>query len=209
MFLYSLNPNILKSNGFSKSTINNSTAYQSNFNEVAISTSTSKKFIPNQIEHHESYKHYQRSESLIDRSATYSTVPCPHWNRKFSSAAAERHIPICKSIVNKPKTLRETGQKRSSVQLPHLSKTNYNASYENSLMNNTSSTFRTNILGHANDQLSQTSGLPPTYKPPASKAIMNTRKDFAAKRSFCTCWGYKYRNDDKFCAMWGEKRMIH
>ena len=144
----------------------------------------------------------------MDRSSTYSTVPCPHWDRKFSSAAAERHIPICKSIINKPKTLREAVHKRPSVQLPNLSKTNYNSGFENSLMNNTSSTFRTNVVGQASDQLSMTSGLPPTYKPPVSKSIMNTRKDFALKRSFCTCCGYKYRNDDKFWAMCGEKRII-
>ena len=32
--------------------------------------------------------------------------PCPHCHRRFSEKAAERHIPKCKNIKAKPKTLR-------------------------------------------------------------------------------------------------------
>ncbi|XP_071453760.1 zinc finger C2HC domain-containing protein 1C-like [Hetaerina americana] len=34
---------------------------------------------------------------------TSDLIPCPHCGRKFNDAAAERHIPRCKDIVNKPK----------------------------------------------------------------------------------------------------------
>lgn len=91
----SMNPNAVKSNGFLKSGINNSTSYQSNFNDAAFSTSTSKNFMremPNETQ--ESKRNIKRSDSLIARSTTYSTVPCPYCDRKFSSNAAERHIPI-------------------------------------------------------------------------------------------------------------------
>lgn len=30
-------------------------------------------------------------------------TPCPYCNRKFNEAAAERHIPKCKNIINRPK----------------------------------------------------------------------------------------------------------
>ena len=206
----SMNHKALKSNGFSKSGINNNSSYQSNFNDAAISTSTSKHFINNvQNEHQESKQNIHRSDSLIARSTSYSAVPCPYWDRKFSSNAAERHIPIWKNILNKPTALKQSIQKRSSIQLPHLSKTNYNSGFENNLMNNTSSTFRTNETKQINEQLSQTSGLPPTYKSPGSKLISKTRKDFAMKKWFWTSWGYKYKSEDKFCAMWGDKRIIH
>ncbi len=33
-------------------------------------------------------------------------VPCPHCNRRFNQKAAERHIPKCKDIKAKPRTLR-------------------------------------------------------------------------------------------------------
>ncbi len=33
-------------------------------------------------------------------------VPCPHCNRRFNEKAAERHIPKCRDIKAKPKTLR-------------------------------------------------------------------------------------------------------
>jgi len=33
-------------------------------------------------------------------------VPCPHCGRKFNEEVANRHIPKCKNIINKPKTLR-------------------------------------------------------------------------------------------------------
>ncbi|XP_046401523.1 zinc finger C2HC domain-containing protein 1C-like [Ischnura elegans] len=34
---------------------------------------------------------------------TSHLIPCPHCGRKFNDAAAERHIPRCKDIINKPK----------------------------------------------------------------------------------------------------------
>mmetsp|Transcript_6748 Transcript_6748/g.9805 ORF Transcript_6748/g.9805 Transcript_6748/m.9805 type:complete len:454 (-) Transcript_6748:74-1435(-) len=33
-------------------------------------------------------------------------IPCPHCNRKFSETAAERHIPRCANIQNRPKPFR-------------------------------------------------------------------------------------------------------
>jgi endogenous inhibitor of DNA gyrase (YacG/DUF329 family) len=36
-----------------------------------------------------------------------SMVPCPHCDRKFEKHAAERHIPICQSVTNKPKKLQQ------------------------------------------------------------------------------------------------------
>eukprot|EP01061_Rhynchopus_euleeides_P043654 TRINITY_DN76243_c0_g1_i1.p1 TRINITY_DN76243_c0_g1~~TRINITY_DN76243_c0_g1_i1.p1 ORF type:complete len:180 (+),score=59.56 TRINITY_DN76243_c0_g1_i1:84-542(+) len=33
-------------------------------------------------------------------------VPCPHCTRKFAADVAERHIPKCKNILHKPKSLR-------------------------------------------------------------------------------------------------------
>jgi len=33
-------------------------------------------------------------------------VPCPHCGRKFNADVADRHIPRCKNIINKPKTIR-------------------------------------------------------------------------------------------------------
>ena len=71
----SLNHNALKSNGFSRSAINNSTSYQSNFNDAAISTSTSKNFIQSPMANMDNKKSFQRAESLIARSTTYSIYP--------------------------------------------------------------------------------------------------------------------------------------
>lgn len=71
----SLNHNALKSNGFSRSGINNSTSYQTNFNDAAKSTSTSKNFIQSPMATLENKKSYQRAESLIARSTTYSNFP--------------------------------------------------------------------------------------------------------------------------------------
>lgn len=36
-----------------------------------------------------------------------SLIECPHCNRRFSSQAAERHIPLCNSIKSKPTSLRK------------------------------------------------------------------------------------------------------
>lgn len=178
----SVNAKFLQSNGFSKN--GNNTTYQSNFHETAISTSTSKNFISSPFPDEGEKRKYNRSESLIARSTCYSTVPCPHCDRKFSSAAAERHIPVCKSIINKPISLRESKRKRPSVQLPHLSKTNYSSGFEQSNFINNSASFRLSQSKVGEDQLSktQTPGLPPTYKANGSKNISNVRKDFALKR---------------------------
>lgn len=37
------------------------------------------------------------------RRAPDGMVPCPHCGRRFDSAVAERHIPICANVKNKPK----------------------------------------------------------------------------------------------------------
>lgn len=34
---------------------------------------------------------------------TSHLIPCPHCGRKFNDSAAQRHIPRCKDIINKPK----------------------------------------------------------------------------------------------------------
>eukprot|EP00474_Spongospora_subterranea_P011151 CRZ11609.1 hypothetical protein [Spongospora subterranea] len=44
-----------------------------------------------------------------------SFIPCPHCQRRFNAKAAERHIPLCSSIVNRPKRLeRGSGRKAYS-----------------------------------------------------------------------------------------------
>jgi hypothetical protein len=202
----------MKSNGFSRSGMNNSTSYQSNFNDAAQSTSTSKHFNQSLMAGVEHKKPNQRSESLVARSMTYSHCTWPHWDRKFSSAAAERHIPIWQSIIHKPSTLLNSNRKRPSVQLPHLSQTSYNkGGFESSLMNNTTSTFRSSAAKFPKDPMTRTqqNGLPPTYKSGStSKNIDKTRKDFATKRCFCSSCGGKYNNFDRFWATWGDKRVI-
>jgi len=47
-------------------------------------------------------------KDLITRSAQYSTIVCPHCERKFDPRASERHIPICKNLLNRGKCLSET-----------------------------------------------------------------------------------------------------
>ena len=74
----SMNPKSIQSNGFAKTTGGNSTAYQSNFNDADNSTTTSKNMFTSPVPKAEYRKNYQRSESLIARSACYSQVPCPH-----------------------------------------------------------------------------------------------------------------------------------
>ncbi|CAI2384054.1 unnamed protein product [Moneuplotes crassus] len=196
----------MNSNGFSRSGINNSTSYQTNFNDVALSTSSSRNFV--QSPHRsslESRNTAKRANSLIARSATYSSIPCPHCDRKFSTAAAERHIPICNSIIAKPIGLRKALSKRSSVELPHLSQASYkNGGFDKSLIIQTSSTFRSNKgrLHH-----SQIVGLPPTHNGCSNSAgLGRTKSIFHSKRVFCTCCGMKLRSRDKFCSSCGEKR---
>lgn len=41
--------------------------------------------------------------SQIPNQNTEELVPCPHCSRKFNPTTAERHIPKCKDIINKPK----------------------------------------------------------------------------------------------------------
>ena len=45
-------------------------------------------------------------------------VPCPHCGRRFSGAAAERHIPKCNSINAKPKMLTRGGGGQATSSAP-------------------------------------------------------------------------------------------
>ena len=53
--------------------------------------------------------HYdpKRHGDVLTRSSMYSSVKCPFCERMFAEAAALRHIPICQTIIHKPKRLDE------------------------------------------------------------------------------------------------------
>mmetsp|Transcript_27151 Transcript_27151/g.31328 ORF Transcript_27151/g.31328 Transcript_27151/m.31328 type:complete len:194 (-) Transcript_27151:68-649(-) len=193
-----MNSNALMSNGFTETSASNVSVYKHHINEEDEQEPLNSKFISTPSGENRRLKSNQRSGSLIARSATYSNVSCPHCERKFSAAAAERHIPVCQNIFHKPKTLRKSSQKSSKVNLPNLSQTNYKNGFDDGLMDNTPSTLRTSNVDPSKKQLTQTTGLPPTYKPPGSKSIAKTRKDFAVKKCFCTSCGHKYRSEEKF-----------
>lgn len=42
---------------------------------------------------------------VISSAPDPSLIQCPHCSRRFNEKAAERHIPQCQNIINKPKTL--------------------------------------------------------------------------------------------------------
>ena len=55
---------------------------------------------------------------MMEWQVSDGLVPCPHCNRRFNQKAAERHIPKCKDIKAKPRTLRR-GAGTGAVQV-HL-----------------------------------------------------------------------------------------
>jgi len=40
---------------------------------------------------------------LLKSSVPDTRTPCPYCGRKFNEDAAQRHIPKCKTIANRPK----------------------------------------------------------------------------------------------------------
>lgn len=45
------------------------------------------------------------NKDIYQRAINYSTVSCPFCERKFAPRCAERHIPICKNILNRAKKI--------------------------------------------------------------------------------------------------------
>jgi endogenous inhibitor of DNA gyrase (YacG/DUF329 family) len=62
--------------------------------------------------------HYdpKRHGDVLTRSSMYSSVKCPHCDRMFAEGAAQRHIPICQTIVHKPKRLDEKSHVPAAIQ---------------------------------------------------------------------------------------------
>ena len=46
------------------------------------------------------------------RSQAYKKIECPNCSRRFCRKAAERHIPLCDKIFNKPKPLYRNREKQ-------------------------------------------------------------------------------------------------
>jgi len=55
-----------------------------------------------------------RSIGPPPKANTDNLVPCPYCGRKFNEQAAERHIPSCKNVINKPKSIAQSAPKTFS-----------------------------------------------------------------------------------------------
>mmetsp|Transcript_9781 Transcript_9781/g.10987 ORF Transcript_9781/g.10987 Transcript_9781/m.10987 type:complete len:213 (-) Transcript_9781:94-732(-) len=98
--------------GFS-SNRDNASAHRAIFGGSELSTS---KYLQNadqsSVSRSSFYLDREMSETLMMRSQAYTKIECPHCSRKFCRKAAERHVPLCDKIHNKPKALFRNREKQ-------------------------------------------------------------------------------------------------
>ncbi|EAR86311.2 A C2HC-type zinc-finger protein (macronuclear) [Tetrahymena thermophila SB210] len=121
-------------------------------------------------------------ENVINRSKNYSQVTCPHCERIFSKNAAPRHIPICKTILNKPA---RPLKKSSSSQLQTLIK--QNSSYGD--------IFKTNYEQKGKNKST-------TIQEQQSLSVFQNQQISC----FCTQCGSQLFYSFKYCSSCGKKR---
>jgi len=174
----------------------------------------------------------QNYQNIFDRSASYSTDQCPHCLRKFNHHAAERHIPVCKSVKAKP--LRRDEQEalgadktKTKMYLTGLgTKANFKVNkgegkdeegHPKSSHNGTYSTEYEHFFARVQAKNGDKPPLPfkkPLYGAVDSNAVIpeklstlqKAKLGSASASHFCTSCGLKMMKMHKFCGSCGSKK---
>jgi len=144
------------------------------------------------------YNRYTSSSPAnhVNRVSAYAQVACPYCNRKFEKRAAERHLPICEKVWNRPKGPGSTmfgGFKVSPGSGFSVGNGSGKSTMRATQRDTASRTFY-------------------SVKRKAAQSILDNQGGSSAtpvansQRKFCTCCGYRFETVDRFCGECGNKR---
>lgn len=127
-------------------------------------------------------------KSFAARTKEPDTTECPYCSRKFDHKVAERHIPKCKDIVNRPSPPQNKLRSTSQISISIKEKPSVTSSIDFYKSAKVPATSENQSISQSTDFQASKPGRDP------------------AEKIFCHNCGEKYFPNSKFCSFCGEKK---
>ncbi|KAL4506910.1 hypothetical protein ABPG72_001331 [Tetrahymena utriculariae] len=142
-------------------------------------------------------------EDIYTRSQQVGSVQCPHCERVFAKHASERHIPICKNVLNRPNPLADITRNTRQSLPKKVSAQHGMYTQRQSLGHNQSSPKHSDANRVVYDGQNY-------QKPRTSDSMMANKISNSLNSTnpinFCGFCGFQFAMDHKYCGSCGKKR---
>ncbi|EAS01423.2 A C2HC-type zinc-finger protein (macronuclear) [Tetrahymena thermophila SB210] len=142
-------------------------------------------------------------EDIYTRAQQIGSVQCPHCERVFAKHASERHIPICKNVLNRPNPLADITRNTRQSLPKKISAQNGMYTQRQSLGHNQSSPKHSDTNRAVYDGQNY-------QKPRTSDSNMankiSSNLNSTNPTNFCGFCGFQFAMDHKYCGSCGKKR---
>ncbi|KAL4460990.1 hypothetical protein ABPG74_016462 [Tetrahymena malaccensis] len=142
-------------------------------------------------------------EDIYTRAQQVGSVQCPHCERVFAKHASERHIPICKNVLNRPNPLADITRNTRQSLPKKISAQHGMYTQRQSLGHNQSSPKHSDTNKIVYD--GQNYQKPRTSDSMMANKVINSLNS-TNPTNFCGFCGFQFAMDHKYCGSCGKKR---